>query len=99
MIPVIAIWELGLLNQKGRIGFREPIEDWVFTSLALPGIRLADLTPEIALLCNRLPGPLHSDPADRIIVATAIERAATLVTRDKALLSYGAEGHVKVLRA
>ena len=99
MIPVIAVWELGMLSARGRINFEPSVRDWVFSSLTLPGIRLAQLTPDIALLCNALPGSLHADPADRMIVATAIDLDATLVTRDRALLAYGAEGHVTVLEA
>ena len=99
IIPIICVWELGMLQMKGRIRFHEPLEDWVSKSLALPGVHLASLTPDIALLCHRLPGKLHGDPADRLIVATAIALDATLVTRDKGLLAYGARGHVKVLAA
>ncbi len=95
----MAVWELGLLNAKGRIEFLQPIEDWVRQGLALPGFRLGQVTPEIALLCHNLPGSLHQDPIDRLFVATAIVLPATLVTRDKTLLSYGAQGHVKVLAA
>jgi PIN domain nuclease of toxin-antitoxin system len=44
-----------------------------------------------------LPGKPPRDPADRIIAATARDLGATLVTRDRALLAYGEEGHVAVL--
>ena len=42
---------------------------------------------------------MHGDPADRMIVATARQRAATLITDDKLVLQYGGEGHVKAHRA
>jgi PIN domain nuclease of toxin-antitoxin system len=71
----------------------------VAESLALPGLRLAQLTPSIAILCHQLPGSLQADPADRLIIATAMELDATLVTRDAAILAYGDEGHIKVLPA
>lgn len=99
IIPVIAVWEVALLNARGRIELSRPVEDWVAEALAAPGYQLALLTSEIALLCHDLPGSLHADPVDRMMVATAIDLAATLVTRDKALLAYGAKGHVEVLRA
>ena len=99
IIPVIAVWEVALLNAKGRIDLNGNIRDWVSEALAVPGYQLALLTPEIAVLCHNLPGDLHGDPVDRMMVATAIDLAATLVTRDEALLSYGAQGHVKVLAA
>ena len=44
-----------------------------------------------------LPGDPPRDPADRIIVATARDLGATLITRDRALLDYGEQGHVNVV--
>ena len=41
-----------------------------------------------------LPTPLHNDPADRILIATAREHDLTIITRDRAILAYGAAGHV-----
>jgi PIN domain nuclease of toxin-antitoxin system len=99
IIPVIAVWEVALLEAKGRIDLGGNVQDWVTEALAVPGYQLALLTPEIAVLCHDLPGDLHADPVDRMMVATAIDLAATLVTRDEALLSYGAQGHVEVLAA
>ncbi len=99
IVPVIAVWEVALLSARGRIELSGSVQGWVAEALSAPGYQLALLTPEIALLCHDLPGDLHADPVDRMLVATAIDLAATLVTRDKALLSYGAHGHVKVLRA
>lgn len=46
--------------------------------------------------CN-LPQPLHKDPIDRILLATARLHDLTLITRDRAILAYGAAGHVKTL--
>lgn len=43
-----------------------------------------------------LPGKPPKDPTHRIIAATARELGATLMTRDRALLDYGAQGHVAV---
>jgi PIN domain nuclease of toxin-antitoxin system len=55
--------------------------------------------PEIAVASTRLPGKLHPDPADRLIVATARDLGAVLITEDDLLLTYGKAGHVKVQRA
>jgi PIN domain nuclease of toxin-antitoxin system len=54
----------------------------------LPTVRLAPLTPAIAVLSTRLPGALHGDPADRMIAATALAHGARLVTKDKRLAAY-----------
>jgi PIN domain nuclease of toxin-antitoxin system len=69
------------------------------SALALPGIHLAPLEPAVAVASTRLPGDLHGDPADRLIVATARQLGATLVTADAAVLAYGRLGQVDVLSA
>lgn len=67
--------------------------------MALPGIRLVPLLPNISVASTRLPGSLHADPADRIIVATARHLAASRLTADGLLLNYGNAGYMKVLSA
>jgi PIN domain nuclease of toxin-antitoxin system len=61
---------------------------WIERALDEAGLSLYPLSPAVAVASNRLPGAFHSDPADRIIVATARELGATLLTRDEAILAY-----------
>jgi PIN domain nuclease of toxin-antitoxin system len=96
-LSLMSIWELSLLDAKRRISLNLPCVDWVHTALARSGAALVGLTPEIAIESNRLPGRLHNDPVDRILVATARTEALTLLTRDRALLDYAAQGHVRAL--
>ena len=65
--------------------------------LARPEIDLADLPPHVLLESPLCPAISTADPADRIIAATAREYGYTVMTRDKALLDYGREGHLSVL--
>ena len=97
LLSVISVWELGLLESKGRLQLYAPCEQWVRDALAIPGLSLAPLTPEIALASSRLPPPFHGDPADRIIVATARALGARLVTRDSKILAYSRKRHVATL--
>jgi PIN domain nuclease of toxin-antitoxin system len=64
--------------------------------LELPNMRLADMSPELLIASSFLPGEPPRDPADRIIAATARDHGATLMTRDRALLAYGEQGHIRV---
>jgi len=98
-LSVISVWELGLLHARGHIRFSTPLDEWVRAALATPGLMLTELTPEIALDASRLPGNLHPDPADRMLVSTARHANATLVTRDERLIRYAAGGWVKALDA
>lgn len=96
-ISAITPWEIALLAQKGRLPLGRAIGEWL--ELAIEGMLLAPLTPPIAVDANTLPGELHWDPADRIIVATARALKASLLTADSALLAYGRQGHVSVIDA
>jgi PIN domain nuclease of toxin-antitoxin system len=88
LVSAISVWEVAMLVAKRRIRLDRPVEQWVDIALALPGIQLAALDPAIAVRSTQLPGELHRDPADRIIIATALERAAPIVTSDERIRSY-----------
>jgi PIN domain nuclease of toxin-antitoxin system len=94
-VSAISVWEVAMLDQRGRVTLSRSIDEWVRMALTAPGIRLVDLSPEIALESARLPGEPHGDPADRILVATARVLGGTLITRDKKILRYAAAGHVR----
>ena len=98
-VSVISVWELGMLEQHGRVALPMNIRSWVEEALSKPGISLAPLTPEIAIDSSNLPGNLPGDPADRIIVATARAWNATLLTKDMRLIEYSHQRHVRVLQA
>jgi PIN domain nuclease of toxin-antitoxin system len=97
LLSAISVWELGMLEAKGRIHLHAPSEQWVGEALATPGLTLVPLTSEIALASSRLPQPFHGDPADQIIVATARSMGARLATRDSRIIEYGRKRHVSVL--
>ena len=96
-VSAISVWEIGMLEAKGRIVLGMPCEKWVTTALALPGLRLIGLEPEIAVASSRLPGDIHGDPADRMLAATARARDAVLATADERLVEYGKAGFMRVL--
>jgi PIN domain nuclease of toxin-antitoxin system len=99
LISAISLWEICLLSHKKRIEIEEGISNWLEKGLAHPGVVLCPLTVEVVSRSYKLSGTFHGDPADRMIVATSLLRNATLITRDAAILAYGAQGHAKVLRA
>lgn len=94
-VSAISAWEVGMLEATGRLRFDVPCEEWVEKAFGLPGLSLMPLTPSICLRSSRLPGNLHGDPADRLIVATARELGALLLTRDEPILQYAAKGHLR----
>ena len=98
-VCAISVWEVAMLEAKGRVVFDEDCGTWVKNALAAPGISLSPLTPEIAVASARLPGSVPGDPADRIIVATARACGGTLVTADSVILKYARSGHLRALAA
>jgi PIN domain nuclease of toxin-antitoxin system len=64
------------------------VGDWIAASEALPLLQFVPVDNRIALRSTALPGKLHKDPADRIIVATTLILGATLVTKDRRLRRY-----------
>jgi PIN domain nuclease of toxin-antitoxin system len=88
----ISIWEIAMLEAKGRIAFSAGISSWVEDALKAPGFQIVPLLPEISIDSTRLPGLFHGDPADRIIVATARFLKCALITVDKKILAYAESG-------
>ncbi len=97
-VSAISAWELGMLESKGRIQIPMNCLDWVNKALKAPGISLAPITPEIAIESSRLPEAFHGDPADRLIVATARNLDATLITHDKRIIAYAKKKYLKVMQ-
>jgi PIN domain nuclease of toxin-antitoxin system len=91
-ISCISSWEVAMLVDRGRLQLTMPVEDWVENAEALPFFNFVPVTNSIALKSVCLPTPFHSDPADRIIIATAIAMGATVITKDHKILGYP---HVK----
>lgn len=93
-ISPFSSWEIGTLVAKGRLHLTLSPDAWFETLLGLPGIRLAALTPQILIHSTALPGIPPSDPADRIVVATARIHGFQVITRDHEILQYAKHGHV-----
>jgi len=84
-ICAISVWELAVLIQRGRLVLDRDVADWVRDALAVPGVEVLPLTPEIALAAGGPAFDLHGDPADRMIAATTLAHRARLVTKDERL--------------
>lgn len=96
-VASISMWEIAMLESKGRIGFRIPCLQWIVNALKMPGLRVVPIGAQVAEGSANLPGEFHGDPADRLIVASARHIQGTLVTCDRAILRYAEEGHVRAV--
>ena len=95
-ISPISAWEVGLLASRGRIQLLITPQRWFARLFESQGVQLAEMSADVLIASSFLPGKPPSDPADRIIAATARDLGATLITRDRALLAYGKQGHLSV---
>jgi PIN domain nuclease of toxin-antitoxin system len=93
----ISAWEVGLLVARGRIKLPATPQLWFRRLIELPGMKLADMSPDVLVASSFLPGTLPSDPADRILAATAREFGYILITRDRPLLNYAEQGYIRAI--
>ncbi|MBU0675813.1 MAG: type II toxin-antitoxin system VapC family toxin [Proteobacteria bacterium] len=87
-ISSISAWEIAMLVDRGRLELTIDWRDWIRKSESLPFITFVPVDNTIALRSVSLPGDFHQDPADRIIVATALTLGAGLVSRDGKIRKY-----------
>ena len=93
-----SLFEVTTLYTSGRLHLARPVEQWMRQALSAPGIRLAELTPTIAIDAGAIPRAALPDPLDRLLVATARQLEAALVTGDRPILDYATRtGAVRVL--
>ena len=96
-LSLVTAWELGLLAKSGRAAMAAAPAAIFQTFLRLPGVQPQQLTADILIDSSLLPGEVHGDPADRIIIATARALDLTVVTRDRHILDYADKGYVRAL--
>jgi PIN domain nuclease of toxin-antitoxin system len=90
LLSAISVWEVALKVRRGRLRLTLPLETWLPAALDVPRLELAPLDVAVAVRAAALEGTtLHGDPADRFIVATALERGWPLVTKDEAITAAG----------
>ncbi|MHB1015255.1 MAG: type II toxin-antitoxin system VapC family toxin [Desulfurivibrionaceae bacterium] len=92
-IATISFWEVAMLIEKQRLTMQPELADWRF-ELLQAGLLEIPLGGATAIRAAQLP-LFHGDPADRLIVATAMENGATLMTADEKILSWN-QSHPKI---
>jgi PIN domain nuclease of toxin-antitoxin system len=85
----ISAWEIALLVDRGLVDLDVPVDVWVQRFLERPGIEAVRLSHDAASRSYQLHRLEHRDPADRLLIATAIELACPLVTYDVRIARFG----------
>jgi PIN domain nuclease of toxin-antitoxin system len=87
-LSLISVWEVAKKVQKAQLVLDRPVDQWIELAVARPALHLVELTRPILVESCRLPAPFHGDPADQLIVATARDRDAAIVTKDERIRAY-----------
>ena len=85
-VSAISFWEIAMLCQKRRLEIAVGLKEWRI-ELLQAGLQELPVHGHTALLAGEL-REFHGDPADRIIVATAIQNSASIVTADPRILGW-----------
>ena len=96
-VSPMSAWEMGVGVAKRKLSLPLPPLEFFSRFISRAGARLSAVSPEILIESTALPGSIHKDPMDRILVSSARLLDMVLVTRDKPILAYSREGHVRTL--
>jgi PIN domain nuclease of toxin-antitoxin system len=93
----VSAWEIGMGVSKGRLNLPLAPLDFIEEFIERMQAKLSPLTPAIMVSSSNLPGRVHGDPMDRILIATARALNLILVTSDRPILKYAEAGHLRTL--
>jgi PIN domain nuclease of toxin-antitoxin system len=85
-VSAISFWEVAVLIRKKKLVLRRPVADWRAGLLGAE-INEVPVDGEMGCLAESLQG-VNKDPADRLILATALLKEAALLTSDSDLLAW-----------
>ncbi|MEP6603626.1 MAG: type II toxin-antitoxin system VapC family toxin [Spartobacteria bacterium] len=83
LLSDVSLWEVQMMYSKKRLPLEIPFDQWLQEATQPTVVHLLRITPAVALKLADLPDNFHGDPADRIIVATALVHDVPLLTHDR----------------
>ncbi|MGH7893392.1 MAG: PIN domain-containing protein [Candidatus Binatia bacterium] len=86
-VSAMSCWEAAMRIRHGRLELAPDARTGLRDACAIPRLRIVPVTDDIAIEAGLLGSDFHGDPADRIIVATALDLRVPLVTRDERIRS------------
>jgi PIN domain nuclease of toxin-antitoxin system len=89
LLSAVSVWEIALLVDTGRIDLDLPVEAWVSRFIERPGVAAVPVGHRAASRSYQLQHFAHCDPADRLLITTAIELGCPLVTYDERIATFG----------
>jgi PIN domain nuclease of toxin-antitoxin system len=83
LVSDVSLWEAQIMFAKKRLPLDMPFDRWLYRATRPAVVTMIRITPSVAVQLNELPDDFHADPADRIIVATALAAGVPLLTYDR----------------
>lgn len=84
----ISVWEVCILVKKKKLNLSKDINEWVANLKFLPNFRSIPVNNEIGSKSVLMEGFKNPDPADRIIIATALSLGCSIATKDSKIHAY-----------
>ena len=94
LVSDISVSEIGNKAAKGKLTLMPSVSTWVERAQQVSGFSFVSLDRDILLFSTQLPGTVHGDPADRMLIATAALRSVPLITADRLIVAYAQETHL-----
>ena len=88
-ISAASIWETEMLARKGVIDLQPDFKKWIEAATDPEVCQVIPIDKEVILAQEKLPPDFPDDPADRLIVATALLNEFPLATKDETLQNLG----------
>jgi len=86
-VSAISAFEIGQKFARGKLILKQKPGVWFAAMIAHHQLIELPVTSSVAVSATALP-PLHKDPFDRIIIATALEKRMRILTSDKTIPTY-----------
>lgn len=88
LVSSISTLEIYRLVKNRKLQLMNHVDSWLEKVESLPAVRFIPMDNRIAAYSINLTDFDHKDPADRIIIATALQYGAAVVSSDKKILEY-----------
>lgn len=89
LLSSISVWEMTLLHKLGSIKTRLPFESFAKLAASPECVQILPVNAEVAIRLHTLPDAFQKDPADRLIVSTALAGGHKLMTKDNQIIKSG----------
>jgi PIN domain nuclease of toxin-antitoxin system len=86
-VSAISAWEIAVKSKSGKLVLPKPVDAWYSEVMEHHGLIELPITGRIAMSSAALP-PHYNDPADRLLIATAVEQDLSLITPDLHISQY-----------